>query len=145
MTRSVEHIEVPVGQVYDALVDAPQYPTWLLGAREIRRPERAWPRAGSSFDHHVGAGPVEVADRTTVVRNEPGRVLELLVRARPFLEANVTFRVAGEGTGTRIEMTERPVGPFRLIAPLIAPLVVHAVKFGGSYRAAAEAAIDTYR
>ena len=27
----------------------------------------------------------------------------------------------------------------------IAPLVVHAVKFGGSYRAAAEAAIDTYR
>lgn len=123
MTRCTAHIEAPTEAVYAALVDAKHYPSWLLGAREVRRTERSWPRPGSSFDHHVGAGPVEVADRTTVLDNDPGRSLELLVRARPFLQARVRFALAAEASGTRVEMTECLVGRFRLLSPAAAPLV----------------------
>ncbi len=123
MTRVVTYIAAPTQEVYDALVDAPHYPTWLLGARQIRRTERSWPRPGSSFEHHVGAGPVDVADRTTVIDHDPGRSLDLLVRARPILEARVRFAVEPQGSGTRVEMTECLVGRFRVFSPAFSPLV----------------------
>ncbi len=122
MTRTAAYIEAPPDVVYAALVDAQHYPSWLVGAREVR-PDRSWPRPGSSFRHHVGAGPIDVADRTTAIASEPGRSLDLLVRARPILQARVHFEVTPERTGTRVAMTEDLVGRPRLLGPAVSPLV----------------------
>jgi uncharacterized protein YndB with AHSA1/START domain len=109
--------------VFDCLVDAESYPSWLVGAKEVHVQDPSWPEPGSSFEHRVGAGPVEVHDETSVKGVVPGRALDLIVRARPLFEADVHFDVYPEGTGTRLRMKETPRGPFRLLAPLIAPLV----------------------
>jgi uncharacterized protein YndB with AHSA1/START domain len=123
MTRSERTFTAPPEAVYAVLVDAERYPRWLVGARQVRVDDPAWPQPGSSFAHHVGAGPVDVEDATTVAVNEPGRRLDLVVRARPFLEADVSFRVEPHGAGTRLVMEEIPRGRFRLLAPFLAPLV----------------------
>lgn len=104
-------------------MDADHYPDWLIGARQIRGTDDSWPRAGSSFRHRVGMGPVEVKDRTTVMRSEEGRRLDLLVRARPILRASVRFELRAAGAGTELTMDERPVGRFALLAPVMAPFV----------------------
>ena len=109
--------------VFDALVDARQYPTWLVGARRVRVRDSNWPNPGASFDHRVGAGPIEIGDRSTVLANDPPWRLDLLVRARPLLAATVHFELHPVDGGTRLVMDERPAGRFRLLAPLIAPLV----------------------
>lgn len=111
------------GRVFDALVDAEQYPTWLVGARQVTVNDPAWPARGSTFDHEVGAGPVDVHDSTSVVDVEWRRRLDLVVRARPFLVAHVRFDLRPEGAGTRLRMEERPRGAFRLLSPVITPLV----------------------
>lgn len=123
MTVSERHLPAPPAEVYRLLVDAPRYPRWLVGARQVRVRDPEWPRPGASFDHRVGAGPVEVRDSSTVVDNDPGHRLDLVVRARPFLEADVSFEVEPDGTGSRLRMTEVPRGRFRVLAPVIAPLV----------------------
>lgn len=123
MTRSERHLSAAPDEVYRALVDAPRYPEWLVGARRVDLRDGRWPAPGAAFDHEVGAGPLQVHDSTTVADNDPGHRLDLVVRARPFLEADVRFEVDPEGEGTRLRMTEVPRGRFRLLAPLIAPLV----------------------
>jgi uncharacterized protein YndB with AHSA1/START domain len=109
--------------VYDAITDAERYPQWLVGAKVVRVVDPSWPEPGSSFDHTVGVGAIEVDDRTTVEDVEPGRSLDLIVRARPFFEADVRFRVARDGTGTVLSMNERPRGVFRFAGPLLAPFI----------------------
>lgn len=109
--------------VFACLVDAESYPSWLVGARQVRVSDPSWPRSGSSFQHEVGAGPVQVHDETSVSGIVPDRALDLIVRARPLFEADVHFDLFPSGTGTRLRMTETPRGPFRPLAPLIAPLV----------------------
>jgi uncharacterized protein YndB with AHSA1/START domain len=123
MVISRRRFDAPPEDLWEVVTDAQRYPSWLVGARHVDAPQRRWPRVGASFDHQVGMGPVEVHDRTTVLRSEPPRALELIVRARPLLRATVLFELQAEGTGTLLQMDERPVGRFRLIAPLIAPLV----------------------
>lgn len=110
-------------QLYEALIDAERYPLWLVGARVVHVPDAEWPAPGSSFDHRVGMGPVEVDDTTTVRDVRPGRQLRLLVRARPFLQANVDFDVTPDGSGSLLRMDEQPRGWFRVVAPLIAPFI----------------------
>jgi uncharacterized protein YndB with AHSA1/START domain len=109
--------------VFDHLTDAEQYPRWLVGAKFVRITDPRWPRPGSTFDHEVGAGPVSVDDRTTVTGNDRDHHFDLVVRARPFLEADVHFELAPDGTGTQLMMRETPRGVFRALAPLIAPFV----------------------
>jgi uncharacterized protein YndB with AHSA1/START domain len=109
--------------VWAALIDAERYPLWLVGAKVVRVHDPTWPQPGSSFDHTVGAGPIEVSDHTTVSGIQPGRTLDLIVRARPFIEADVRFRVTPDGTGTKLSMNERPRGMFKLAGPLLAPLI----------------------
>ena len=108
MARSERRFIASADVVYSIVVDAARYPRWLVGARRVRVRDPSWPRAGSSFDHRVGAGPVEVHDATTVTKNVPGRILELNVRARPFLEAIVRFEVRPDGEGCRLTMDEVP-------------------------------------
>jgi uncharacterized protein YndB with AHSA1/START domain len=110
-------------RVFEALVDAEHYPSWLVGARQVSVNDPTWPAPGSTFDHEVGAGPVDVHDSTTVVDLDWRRRLDLVVRARPFLVADVRFDLRPDGAGTHLRMEERPRGVFRLLSPLITPLV----------------------
>ncbi|MCU1361422.1 MAG: hypothetical protein JWN99_2711 [Ilumatobacteraceae bacterium] len=123
MTVCERHFRSAPQQVYDAIVDAERYPRWLVGAKVVRVVDASWPNPGAEFRHTVGAGPLEVDDRTTVRDVQPGRGLDLIVRARPFIEAEVRFRIAPDGTGSVLSMNERPLGIFRLATPLLAPFV----------------------
>jgi hypothetical protein len=89
----------------------------------MRWVDPSFPAPGSQFGHEVGAGPVEVDDTTTSLAAEPERSLVLHVRARPMLEADVRFELRPDGDGTLVRMAERPTGPFRLVAPVVSPLV----------------------
>lgn len=123
MTISERRFTVSPEAVYQAVIDAERYPRWLVGAKVVRVVDPTWPAAGASFDHTVGAGLIEVSDSTTVSDVHPGRSLDLVVRARPFIEADVRFRITRDGTGSRLSMNERPRGVFRFVAPLLAPFV----------------------
>src|SRR3954453_19254759 len=74
---------------YAVLVEPRTYPLWLLGARRIRFVSLSSPRRASYFQHVVGFGPFASVDRTTSKGSRRGRELNLVVRARPFLEAMV--------------------------------------------------------
>jgi uncharacterized protein YndB with AHSA1/START domain len=123
MTTVERRFRASSEQVYEALIDAERYPLWLVGAKVVHVPDSEWPAPGSSFDHRVGVGPLEVDDSTTVREVRPGRRLRLLVRARPFLEADVDFDVTSDGSGSVLRMDERPRGVFRFAAPFIGPLI----------------------
>lgn len=123
--RAVSEIEVDLTPtaVFEVLTDATHYPRWLGGARRVVVDDPAWPAPGSTFHHEVGVGPVDVHDATSVADIEPGRRLDLVVRARPFLVADVRLEVEPSSRGARIRMIERPRGGFRLLSPLITPMV----------------------
>jgi hypothetical protein len=117
--------DFPIGdrELFAILIDPATYPEWLVGAKRIRDVSPRWPAPKSDFRHVVGFGPLEIPDRTTVVRVEPPDLLELHVRARPLIEAKVRFEIAATPSGCRLTMTETPVGIHRLVRPLVQPLV----------------------
>lgn len=115
--------DAPPDRVFRVLTAAEHYPDWLVGARRVVVDDPRWPAPGSSFHHEVGAGPIQVHDATSVTGIEPRRRLDLVVRARPFLVADVRFDLAPSGSGTRLRMTEVPRGVFRVLSPLISPAV----------------------
>jgi uncharacterized protein YndB with AHSA1/START domain len=118
-------IAAPAAEVWDALVDVRTYPRWLIGARRIRRVDDGWPAPGTAFHHEVGlGGPLTIRDRTRSEAVDEGRRLELDVRARPLLQANVTFELRSTPEGTEVTLEEHPTGWYRLLAPLLAPLVL---------------------
>lgn len=122
MTTVEATIAAPRADVWAALVDVRTYPTWLLGARRIRSVDDGWPGPGHAFHHVVGFGPITIADATRSVAVDPERRLELVVRARPALEATVVFELSDAAEGTRVVMEEHPIGVHRVLAPLVAPL-----------------------
>lgn len=125
MTTVRTTIDAPVEEVWDALVDVRTYPHWLIGARRIRRIDDGWPAPGTAFHHEVGiGGPLTIRDRTRSEIVEPGRRLRLDVRARPLLRADVTFELTPTPEGTEVSLEEHPTGWHRLLAPLLAPLVM---------------------
>lgn len=110
-------------RVYDALVDAERYPQWLVGAKVVRVLDDEWPLPGASFVHQVGAGPIDVDDVTTSTGAVPGRSLDLHVRARPLLEADVHFELREVRRGCEVTMDETPTGRFAILKPVLAPFV----------------------
>jgi uncharacterized protein YndB with AHSA1/START domain len=123
MTVTEQSFAIPASDLFAILVDPDTYPRWLVGTKKIRSVDAGWPSPGSSFAHTVGFGPLAIPDRTTVREIEAPNVLELLVRARPLIEAVVRFEVAATTTGSRLRMTETPVGIHKVIAPVVAPLI----------------------
>jgi uncharacterized protein YndB with AHSA1/START domain len=114
--------------VFAALVRPETYPDWLVGCREIRDVDDAWPEPGSRFHHRVGlVGPLTVPDSTSVLEIEPDRLLVLEVRARPFVRARSSFRLedASSHDGrpvTRITLDEEPIHQFAPLKPVLEPL-----------------------
>ena len=123
MTVNERRVAAPTTRVSAVLADPTTYPAWLVGAKRIRHVDDAWPAPGASFEHEVGAGPLEVHDRTEVREWRSGRELRLLVRARPVLVADVRFEIEPADGGTLIRMTETPCGTYKLLSWAISPLV----------------------
>lgn len=118
-------IAAPVAEVWDALIDPRTYPHWLIGARRIRRVDEGWPAPGTRFHHEVGlGGPLTIKDSTRSEAVDHGQRLELDVRARPLMRANVTFALRSTPDGTEVTLEEHPTGWYRALAPLLAPLVM---------------------
>lgn len=109
--------------MYRILTDPTTYPEWLVGAKEIRDVSQDWPAVGSSFEHTVGFGPLQIPDKSVVFAIEPSRSLTLTVKVRPVLEARVKLEVLDNGSGSLVRMSEEPVGVYTVIAPLARPLI----------------------
>jgi uncharacterized protein YndB with AHSA1/START domain len=112
-------------QVWEVLADPTTYPEWLVGAQVIRGVDNEFPKPGAEFHHSVGATEeVTVDDTTTALEAERPHKLSLKVRARPFFEGVVRFRLLPTKAGTELVLEEEPVGPLRFVAPLLKPLIV---------------------
>lgn len=113
MARNQVHVDAAPEEVFDALLDASNYPQWVVGAKRIRHVEPEWPAVGSGFHHTVGLGPAVLHDETRIVTVDRPSLLVLDARARPSGRAEVRFHIcpADEG-GTELVMEEDPVsGP----------------------------------
>lgn len=117
-------IHAPPEAVWAALADPTTYPRWLIGAQAIRATDEGFPAPGREFHHEVGPGPaMALQDRTTAVHASPPSELTLEVRARPFFEGIVRFRLLPVRAGTELVLAEEPVGRTRFLAPLLRPLI----------------------
>ena len=125
MTTSALSMDAPAEVVFDTLLDVETYPQWLVGAKHIRAVDEDWPAPGSSFHHAVGAGPLTVKDRTTVLLASPPHTLVLLARVGPVGTAKVRFTVTPTADGSHLAIEEEPAsGPMRVFwNPLTRPLV----------------------
>jgi uncharacterized protein YndB with AHSA1/START domain len=123
VTTTVRTFDAPIADVYATLVEPTTYPRWLVGAKRIRTVAPEWPAAGAWFEHVVGFGPLQLADRTTSLGAVPPRHLELLVRARPLLKATVRFELEERASGCVLTMTETPQGTYRWIGTVAGPIL----------------------
>ena len=123
MTTTERTFVASPAAVYAVLVDPGTYPDWLVGAKRIRSVDADWPAPDSTFRHVVGFGPCAIPDTTTSTGTVRDESLSLIVRARPLLEAAVDFHLRPTVDGCVLTMNERPIGIYRLTAPLVEPLV----------------------
>jgi uncharacterized protein YndB with AHSA1/START domain len=114
-------IEAERDAVWAAVADPETYPSWLVGAREIRAVDADWPRPGSSFHHRVGFGPIGLADHTTVLEVVPLRLLTLRVRATLAIQAVARFELRDDPGGTHVRFEEEPAR--RIIGNLLRPVL----------------------
>ena len=111
--------------MWEVLADPTTYPEWLVGAQVIRDVDSEFPKPGADFHHSVGASEdVTIDDSTTALEAERPHKLSLKVRARPFFEGVVRFRLLPTKAGTELVLEEEPVGPTRFLAPVLRPLIV---------------------
>ncbi len=109
--------------IYDFLVHVDTYPEWLIGAKEAHPVDDSWPSPGAAFSHHVGVGPIQVHDHSTITAMERNHTLDMEVRVQLLFRADVHFELLPDGDGTIIVMREIPKGPFKLLTPVVAPLI----------------------
>jgi uncharacterized protein YndB with AHSA1/START domain len=111
--------------VFDVLLDARQYPNWVVGAKSIRAVDDDWPRVGSAFHHRLGAGAAEVTDRTEILDLDAPHRIELRTYARPLGVARVVITARRAGDGTIVAISEQPeTGTrMRMVARLLDPLI----------------------
>jgi uncharacterized protein YndB with AHSA1/START domain len=102
--------------VWAVIADGWSYAAWVVGASRIRAVDRDFPALGSKVHHSVGSWPLLLSDETEVTRLEPGRLIRLQARTRPFGEAYVELEVTPEAGGSRIVMREDAShGPARFL------------------------------
>ncbi|HVW32509.1 MAG TPA: SRPBCC family protein [Acidimicrobiia bacterium] len=125
MSQNEMTVEAPPGVVWEMLADAPTYEDWVVGNKEIRDHDAAWPGPGAEFHHTVGIGPLAVKDKTVSLEAQQARRLVLNVRVLPIGHGKVTFDLIPAGPGTtRVQMAEEPLaGPAKVFWPLLIPLV----------------------
>ena len=94
-------------QVFAVLTDANAYAEWVVGAKQVRAVDEAWPAPGSAFHHSLGAGPATLNDSTTVAELDAPRRLVLCGRARPLATMAIVLDVHRFGDGTEVTITEQ--------------------------------------
>lgn len=119
MAYTSREMRANAADAFAVLVDPETYPRWLVGATAIRDVDDTWPARGSKFHHLVGVGPLQIPDDTEVLDIEPGRLLRLRVRARPFVLA--TFRIIGGGPSCVVALEEEPT--VRWVGNIVRPLM----------------------
>ena len=97
--------------VWAVLADGFRYPGWVVGTSHMRAVDDSSPDREARLHHASGAWPFLVEDVTEVESSQPRRSLVLLAKVRPLGEARVSVRLAEEGSGCRITMTEDAVSP----------------------------------
>jgi len=113
MARNDVLINASATDVFNVLTDAGAYSRWVVGTKEVRGHDRAWPRSGSKFHHTIGAGPVRLRDNTKVLDIQQDQRLLLEARVGPLGHAvvDIAVRPAG-GNATKVTMHEMPLrGP----------------------------------
>lgn len=107
-------------QVFAVLSDPFSYEDWVVGASDIRDVEGNWPEVGATFHHTQFVPRFGLKDTTSVLASEPPTRLTLCVRARPLVVGEVEFSLTPAEGGTRVKMTEIPVGGIQ--APIHNPV-----------------------
>jgi uncharacterized protein YndB with AHSA1/START domain len=102
-------VDAPPDEVWAVLADGEAYGDWVVGAKPVRTVDADWPEVGASLAYSVGVGPVELRDRTTVRRSEPGHLLDLDVSV-PGGSVRVVLRLQAQGSRTLVELDEYPSG-----------------------------------
>jgi len=127
MTVVSREIAAPVDQVFAVLADGWSYAGWVVGASRIRRVDDGFPEPGAKIHHSVGTWPLLIDDTTSVIDCDPGRRLELRVRAWPFGEGFVGLTLHDKGATTTVEMEEHTVsGPAKLLPKPVESLSLQA-------------------
>ncbi len=118
-------IDRPAARVFGVLLDPYAYSKWVVGTKRIRGVDTNWPAEDASFYHEVGAGPLRIKDRTTLVSKEQNVMIWLRARVWPAGEADVRLILEADGDRTRITMEEEPcAGPARALwNPMLAPVL----------------------
>ncbi|MGH1564164.1 SRPBCC family protein [Mumia sp. DW29H23] len=116
MTLVSREIAAPADQVFAVLADGWTYASWVVGASRIRHVDAGFPEPGTKIHHSVGSWPLLIDDTTSVISCEPGRRLELEVRAWPVGEGYVGLTLRETGATTTVDMEEHTVsGPAKLL------------------------------
>lgn len=107
MARNETTVRATPEQIFDVLADGRSYGHWVVGSREIRDVEAAFPAAGSCFHHRVGVGPVTWTDHTEVLEYQRPRRMRLRAKVRPLGTAHVTVELVAMPDGTtRVTLVE---------------------------------------
>ncbi|SFQ42512.1 Polyketide cyclase / dehydrase and lipid transport [Amycolatopsis arida] len=118
MTEVTRVIPASADDVFDVLADGWSYAGWVVGASHIRGVDPEWPAEGSSIHHNSGPWPVQVSDRTTVLRMERDRLLELDARLWVFGKVTIRLTLVPLGPNrTEVRMVEKPTGGPARLAP----------------------------
>ncbi|MFD1824114.1 MULTISPECIES: SRPBCC family protein [Mumia] len=116
MTLVTREIHAPADQVFAVLADGWTYASWVVGASRIRDVDEGFPSPGTKIYHSVGTWPILIDDTTSVLACEPGKRLELQVRAWPMGEGYVGLTLRDRDGTTTVEMEEHTVsGPAKLL------------------------------
>ena len=99
MARNEIHVNVAPAKVFAVLADPQSYATWVVGSKEVRGADSAWPAKGTRFHHTVGVGPINLKDHTSVEEVDPPRRLVLRTKVRPFAVARVVLELRPERGG----------------------------------------------
>ncbi|GAB2864742.1 SRPBCC family protein [Actinocorallia aurea] len=103
------YIEAPREDVWRVLANGMAYAEWVVGTREVRSVDPAWPAVGAELQFTAGYGPWRLHDRTVVRVSRPPDRLELEIHARRFGTIRAAVQLIEWGTGTVVVLDEHPL------------------------------------
>jgi uncharacterized protein YndB with AHSA1/START domain len=119
-------IDRPRARVFEVLIDPYAYPRWVVGARRIRSVDALWPASMTCFYHEVGAGPLRIKDKTTMVETRQDMMVKLRARVWPAGEAEVSITLTGDGDVTTVTLEEQPsAGPVSALPAAMTTPALH--------------------
>lgn len=97
-------VNVELDKVFEVLLDAAAYPSWVVGTKRLAWVEPEWPAPGSAFWVRFAGGVRE--DKTEVIEIRPPDHVVLRAHVRPFGVTRVVLELEQRGAGTEISLIE---------------------------------------